>query len=274
MSGDSEQTQGGGAGVLRASPRRRLRRARRDPQPGLRPPRSGTARRGARRSRARRRWSEPYRAAMRRPADDDRAPVHARAISSPRASSPAGRTTASSWASRPPAEVDFTGIRISRFRDGRIVEEWEVFDAPHPARADGRAPRARARLTALCPCRALVVVLANTRGVFPGAATTRRRRAQGPETLPALWSGSLYARHADASEPGRHRGGLRRGARGGPRARASACSAARSSAPASAACEREQKLGSMRFGLVLTVIIATAVVVTIAMFQALYIVMG
>ena len=38
--------------------------------------------------------------------------------------------------------------------------------------------------------------------------------------------------------------------------------------------EREQKLGSMRFGLVLTVIIATAVVVTIAMFQALYIVMG
>jgi hypothetical protein len=38
--------------------------------------------------------------------------------------------------------------------------------------------------------------------------------------------------------------------------------------------EREQKLGAMRFGMVLTVIIATAVVVTIAMFQALYLVMG
>jgi hypothetical protein len=38
--------------------------------------------------------------------------------------------------------------------------------------------------------------------------------------------------------------------------------------------DRVHKRGSMRFGLVLTVIIATAVVVTIAMFQALYLVMG
>ena len=38
--------------------------------------------------------------------------------------------------------------------------------------------------------------------------------------------------------------------------------------------ERAHKLGSMRFGLVLLVIVATAVVVTMAMFQALYLVMG
>ena len=38
--------------------------------------------------------------------------------------------------------------------------------------------------------------------------------------------------------------------------------------------QRRHKRGSMRFGIVLLVIVATTVVVTIAMFQALYLVMG
>jgi hypothetical protein len=38
--------------------------------------------------------------------------------------------------------------------------------------------------------------------------------------------------------------------------------------------EREQKAGSMRFALLVLTLIATAVVVTIAMFQTLYYVMG
>ena len=38
--------------------------------------------------------------------------------------------------------------------------------------------------------------------------------------------------------------------------------------------DKRHKRGSLRFGIVLLVIVATTVVVTIAMFQALYLVMG
>ena len=38
--------------------------------------------------------------------------------------------------------------------------------------------------------------------------------------------------------------------------------------------EREQKAGSLRFALLVLTLIATAVIVTIAMFQTLYYVMG
>jgi hypothetical protein len=38
--------------------------------------------------------------------------------------------------------------------------------------------------------------------------------------------------------------------------------------------ERTHKRGSMRFGLLVTILIATAVLVTIAMFETLYYVMG
>lgn len=38
--------------------------------------------------------------------------------------------------------------------------------------------------------------------------------------------------------------------------------------------ERVHKRGSMRFGLLVLVLVATAVLVTVAMFQTLYIVMG
>jgi hypothetical protein len=38
--------------------------------------------------------------------------------------------------------------------------------------------------------------------------------------------------------------------------------------------EKEHKRGSMRFGLLVLILVATAVLVTVAMFETLYIVMG
>ena len=55
---------------------------------------------------------------------------------------------------------------------------------------------------------------------------------------------------------------------------ASACAQARRSARASASVERVHKHGSLRFALLVLSLIATAVVVTVAMFETLYYVMG
>ena len=79
--------------------------------------------------------------------------------------------------------------------------------------------------------------------------------------------------NADATEPGRHRGGLRRGDRRRSRA-PGADPGAGDPADAGRHRERTKKQGSLRFWLVLLTLIATAVIVTIAMFETLYYVMG
>ena len=79
--------------------------------------------------------------------------------------------------------------------------------------------------------------------------------------------------NAYAQEPGRHRGRLRRGdhADRERRERIQAQAIRRSQVRHR---ERAKKHGSLRFWLVLLTLIATAVIVTIAMFETLYYVMG
>ena len=116
-----------------------------------------------------------------------------------------------------------------------------------------------------------------------------QRRARGassarwpqPHAAAGAGCGRLADRHkiicrgdADATEPRRARGRLRRGDRRGPRAPRAPPAAGDPAHAACATASARKKHGSLRFWLVLLTLIATAVIVTVAMFETLYYVMG